>query len=50
LELVPGLGPKLAQSILEARKTKFFRCLEDLGKIKGFGPNAMKLSLKFFPV
>ncbi|MFM8930856.1 MAG: DUF655 domain-containing protein [Gemmataceae bacterium] len=43
LELVPGLGPKLAQSILEARKTKFFRCLEDLGKIKGFGPQRLGL-------
>jgi competence protein ComEA len=43
LELVPGMGPKLATNILEARKTKNIESLEDLGKIKGFGPQRVSL-------
>ena len=37
------MGPKLATNILEARKTKNIESLEDLGKIKGFGPQRVSL-------
>ncbi len=43
LELIPGIGPTLAQNILDARKTQHFKSIEDLGKIKGFGPQRLGL-------
>lgn len=36
---LPGVGPKLADRIIEDRKTKGpFRNLDDLGRVRGIGP------------
>lgn len=38
LESLPGVGPKLAQQIIQARQQKPFNSLEDLDKVPGVGP------------
>jgi len=43
LELLPDVGPKLAKAILEYRKANgTFRCIADLDKVKGIGPQTLK--------
>jgi competence protein ComEA len=37
LELLPGVGPTKAKRIVEFRKTKPFKKVEDLTRVKGFG-------------
>jgi competence ComEA-like helix-hairpin-helix protein len=39
LEQLPGIGPDLAQRIIEARP---FSSLEDLQRVKGIGPAKME--------
>lgn len=52
LALLPGIGPKAADSIIEYRKSAGdFTSLDDLVKVKGIGPKTMEklrpyLSLK----
>jgi len=39
LDILPGVGPKMAQAIVEFRKANGkFSALEDLQKVKGLGP------------
>ena len=42
LTLLPGVGPKRAQSIVQFRSKKKFKRLSDLMKIKGIGPKTFK--------
>uniref|UniRef100_UPI0035C8B051 DUF655 domain-containing protein n=1 Tax=Okeania sp. SIO2F4 TaxID=2607790 RepID=UPI0035C8B051 len=45
LETLPGVGPKLAERIIEARKNKPFTSLADLDRVSGIGPKMLdKLS------
>ena len=42
LEAIPGLGPALAQRIVDCRKAHGpFKKVEDLGEIKGIGPQSL---------
>jgi competence ComEA-like helix-hairpin-helix protein len=43
LELIPGLGRKLAGELIRAREENRFQGIEDVGKIKGFGPKKLAL-------
>lgn len=38
LETLPGIGPSLAQRIVDARASSPFRSLADLDRVKGIGP------------
>jgi competence protein ComEA len=39
LDILPGVGPKMAQAIIDFREAHGkFSALEDLQKVKGFGP------------
>jgi Holliday junction DNA helicase RuvA len=38
----PGVGPKLAQRIVEARGTRPFRSADDLRRVKGIGPKTLE--------
>lgn len=42
LELIPGLGQKRAGEIVEIRKTKKFKSLEDFRSIQGIGPKRLE--------
>ena len=42
LEQLPGIGPKLAQRIVEARQQKPFQSLKDLDQIPGVGPKMLE--------
>jgi comEA protein len=43
LEKIPGIGPELAQRIIEYRQTKgHFAALDDLNKIKGIGKKKLE--------
>ncbi len=45
LETLPGVGPKLAEQIIQARKNKPFASLSDLEQVSGIGPKMLdKLS------
>ncbi|MEB3342055.1 DUF655 domain-containing protein [Okeania sp.] len=45
LETLPGVGPKLAERIIQARKNKPFTSLADLDQVSGIGPKILdKLS------
>lgn len=38
---LPGIGPKKAQAIIEARERRPFRRPSDLRRVKGFGPKTI---------
>ncbi|MBD1882019.1 helix-hairpin-helix domain-containing protein [Coleofasciculus sp. FACHB-T130] len=42
IEALPGVGPKLAQRIIEARQQKSFTSLQDLDKVPGVGPSLLE--------
>ncbi len=42
LEQLPGVGPKLAQRIVEARQQKPFQSLKDLDQVPGVGPKMLE--------
>jgi competence ComEA-like helix-hairpin-helix protein len=42
LNTLPGVGPKLAQAIIEARTRKPFQSLADLDAVPGVGPHVLK--------
>lgn len=42
LVALPGIGPALASRILERRRQRPFRSLEDLDEVKGIGPSKLK--------
>lgn len=42
LETLPGVGPKLAQKIIEARAEKPFTSLADLDDVPGIGPKTLE--------
>lgn len=42
LESLPGIGPKLAMNIIEARRQQPFTSLEDLDRVPGIGPKLLK--------
>jgi competence protein ComEA len=42
LILLPGVGPALAQRIIEARQQRPFQTLDDLLKVKGIGPATLR--------
>jgi competence protein ComEA len=42
LQLLPGIGPKLSQRILDARGKKPFRSVDDLRRVPGIGPKTLE--------
>jgi competence protein ComEA len=42
LQKLPGIGPKLADRILEARQREPFKVLEDLRRVSGIGPKTLE--------
>jgi hypothetical protein len=42
IEALPGIGPTLAERILEHRKTRPFRYVEDLMEVSGIGPGRFR--------
>lgn len=42
LELLPGVGPALADRIIEARAKKKFASLDDLDQVRGIGPKLLE--------
>lgn len=42
LESLPGIGPKLASRIIQAREQRLFTSLADLDRLPGFGPKLME--------
>jgi competence ComEA-like helix-hairpin-helix protein len=42
LKQLPGIGPKLAQRIVEARQQKPFQSLSDLDRVSGVGPKLLE--------
>jgi competence protein ComEA len=42
LQRLPGIGEKMAQRILEARKAEPFQKLEDLRRVSGIGPKTLE--------
>ncbi|MDY7007635.1 MAG: DUF655 domain-containing protein [Cyanobacteriota bacterium] len=42
LETLPGVGPKLAERIIQARQNKPFTSLDDLDQIPGIGPKILE--------
>ena len=42
LEKLPGVGPKLAQRLIEARQQKPFQSLQDLDQVSGVGPKLLQ--------
>jgi competence ComEA-like helix-hairpin-helix protein len=42
LETLPGVGPALARRILEARKERPFRSVDDLTRVRGIGPATLR--------
>ncbi|MFO0832790.1 MAG: DUF655 domain-containing protein [Phycisphaerales bacterium] len=42
LELLPGVGPALADRIIEARSKKRFANLTDVDKVRGIGPKMLE--------
>ncbi|MGR3275403.1 phospholipase D-like domain-containing protein [Acaryochloris marina NIES-2412] len=42
LEALPGVGPKLAERIIEARQDRLFTSLADLDQVPGIGPKLLE--------
>jgi competence protein ComEA len=42
LQLLPGIGPKLAQRILDERAKSPFQSVEDLRRVSGIGPKILE--------
>jgi len=42
IEALPGVGPKLAERIIEAREQKRFTSLQDLDNVPGVGPSLLE--------
>jgi competence protein ComEA len=42
LRTLPGVGPKMAQAILEARAVRPFRSVDDLRRVHGIGPKTLE--------
>ena len=42
LEALPGIGPKIAIAIMDARETQAFTTLEDLDQVPGIGPKTLE--------
>jgi len=42
LVALEGVGPNLAEKIIQAREAAPFQSLEDMGRVKGIGPGVMK--------
>ena len=42
LELLPGVGPALAERIIAERGRAPFRALDDLGRVRGIGPKTLE--------
>lgn len=42
LETLPGVGPKLAERIIQARQNKPFTSLDDLDQVSGIGPKILE--------
>jgi competence protein ComEA len=42
LQLLPGIGPKLSQRILDVRDKKPFRSVDDLRRVPGIGPKTLE--------
>ena len=48
LQKVPGIGPKRAERILEARSKRPFRSPADLRRVKGFGAKTVRRLSEWF--
>lgn len=42
LELLPGVGPALAERIIAERGRATFRAVDDLGRVRGIGPKTLE--------
>lgn len=50
LQTIPGIGPKIANAIVERRKTKKFSDIKELLEIKGIGPKKLQTISRYLEV
>ena len=50
LQLLPGIGPKLAQRIIDERSKVPFRSVEDLRRVSGIGQKVLERMRPFVVV
>jgi competence protein ComEA len=50
LQRLPGIGPKMAQRIIDERKRTPFRAIEDLRRVSGIGDKTLRRLLPFITV
>jgi competence protein ComEA len=50
LDLLPGVGPKVAQAVLVHRQKRPFRRVEELVRVKGFGRKRLRVLMPYLAV
>ena len=50
IALLPGIGPKLAEAIVQARTAGHFQSVDDLARVPGIGPNRLEAMRPFIAV
>ncbi len=50
LQRLPGIGPKLAQRIIEERRTRPFRSVDDLNRVPGIGAKKLEAIRPFVTI
>ena len=47
---LPGIGPKMAQRIVDERRKAPFKTVDDLRRVSGIGPKTLERLRPFIPV